>query len=299
VTTRLNTIADLAAGDAIPESWVDAVRIDANYLSMPGATLASAATLTITAEYHSVSGTATIDNLSDALGAVAGQQVKLFTTGAATIRNNGAGTGNIRTASGADFVAVANTLYSFFYDGALWRQFAAGGGGGAASSVVYDNTLAAPATKLDSGAVIVAGWAAVEIDFSFKSVAAGTFDNAWINFNGDTGANYDGIRRTFTSGGTNGDNAGVGAVGILIPQVPGATGLASAYCTGRITLINYDNTAIHKQVSCLSVSADGTVVYQQILSGRWKNTAAITSVQIVGAGSNIATGGRLIVRKIL
>lgn len=120
--SHLTAIADLNNGDILPESWVDAVRVDLNYTMVAGADLASAATLTITASFHKVTGVANIDTITDAGGQVAGQTVTLAFQGAATVRNNGGGTGNIRTRSGLSHVAQAGELMELAYDGNNWIQ---------------------------------------------------------------------------------------------------------------------------------------------------------------------------------
>jgi hypothetical protein len=116
----ISTIADLASGDVIPESWVDAVKDDVNYHSVAGADLASGATLTITNSFHKVTGAVTIDNISHA-APVSGQQVRIWCASALTIRNNGGGAGNIRTLTGADRSVRANEIVALTYDGTVWR----------------------------------------------------------------------------------------------------------------------------------------------------------------------------------
>lgn len=80
-------------------------------------------TITITSRYHKVTISAgTIDTITDAAGAAAGQLVSLHCVNANTIRNNGGGTGNIRTISGADVSVSAGQVATLVYDGALWRE---------------------------------------------------------------------------------------------------------------------------------------------------------------------------------
>lgn len=121
--SRLAAIADLAAGDVVPESWVDAVRVLANYLGIAGADLASAATIQVTSAQHKVTGSTTIDNVTDPLGAVAGQTVRLFfSDGPVTVRHNGGGTGNVRLSGGLHAGFVAGEFLELVYDGANWYE---------------------------------------------------------------------------------------------------------------------------------------------------------------------------------
>lgn len=122
--TRLATLDVKAAGtDPFGLTNYNKLKTDLEYLTFAGADLASAATINITNEFHGITGTVTIDNITDLLGAVAGQQVRLWIKGGPlTIRNNGGGAGNIRTKTGADRALAANEIVALAFDGALWRE---------------------------------------------------------------------------------------------------------------------------------------------------------------------------------
>jgi hypothetical protein len=120
---RFAEVPDLEVDDAVDEEYVDAVTKLLNYMGVAGAAVASAATVAVTSHWHEVTGTTQIDNISDALGAVAGQPVSLWFSGAGlNIRNNGGGTGNIRTISGGTRAVKANEVVTFVYDGTVWRE---------------------------------------------------------------------------------------------------------------------------------------------------------------------------------
>lgn len=119
---RFVTLTALNVNDAIPDAWVDEVKAAHDYLIFPGTDIPSGTTLAITNEFHGVTGTVTIDNISDSLGAATGQQVWLYFKGATTIRNNGGGTGNIRTSLGADMPVAVGDVIMLIYDGTFWRQ---------------------------------------------------------------------------------------------------------------------------------------------------------------------------------
>lgn len=125
--SRLNALTDRIAGQVFGLTNYNNLEADVNYLVVAGAALAALGasnTLAITAEFHHVTLAAgnTIDNLSDTLGASAGQQVRLWFDNAQTIRNNGGGTGNIRTLSGNNLAMHANDVIIFVYDGTYWRE---------------------------------------------------------------------------------------------------------------------------------------------------------------------------------
>lgn len=116
-TPSIRATGDLITAATWNEEHVDNI----DYLVTAGASLASAATITPTNEFHIVTGTTTIANLTPA-SPVAGQQVRLLFQSALTVQNNGGGTGNIRTRSGSDLSVAAGDVVTFVYDGSLWQQ---------------------------------------------------------------------------------------------------------------------------------------------------------------------------------
>lgn len=127
--SRLVAVADRVAGQAFGLTNYDNLEADVNYLVIAGADLPSGATLDITSSFHGVTGTTTVDSISDALGAIAGQHVRLWIkNGPLSIRNNGGGAGNIRTRTGLDRTVVANEIVTLAYDGAVWREVTPGVG---------------------------------------------------------------------------------------------------------------------------------------------------------------------------
>jgi len=133
VTTRLNGLDDKTAGtDSFGLTNYDKLQADADYVFVPGADIAAldtGNTVTISARYHKVTvATGNIDNITDPLGAVAGQVSELAFTNAQTVRNNSGGSSTVRTASGADVVYGPGTVASFRYDGTNWVEQGRGTG---------------------------------------------------------------------------------------------------------------------------------------------------------------------------
>jgi hypothetical protein len=119
-TTRLQALADRILGtQSFGLSNYDVLEADVNYLVVAGANIVSANTITITNEFHIVTGGVTIQSIVDGLNASPGQQVRLLCQSALTIANNGGG-GNIRTSSGADRAVKANDVVLLTYDGTYW-----------------------------------------------------------------------------------------------------------------------------------------------------------------------------------
>jgi len=116
--TRFQTVADLAVDNALPESWVDAVRINLAYLTVAGADLTSGSTINPTAGFHKVTGTTTINNIVDLSTATKGQPLTLYFTGALTLHHNGGGAGQLYIPGGNDKVTSPNDVIHFVYDNA-------------------------------------------------------------------------------------------------------------------------------------------------------------------------------------
>lgn len=129
----LTTVVTHATGDVFPATdWNAYVRDNVNYLVSAGADLAALAgsnTLSVTNEFHNVTlaGGNTIDNLDVVtIVPVKGQQYRLLFQNAQTVRNQGGGTGNIRTLTGVDRAVSAHEIVTFNYDSAaaVFREVA-------------------------------------------------------------------------------------------------------------------------------------------------------------------------------
>src|SRR4051812_16754513 len=120
--SRLNALADRAAGAAFGLTNYQNLEAALNYLAIAGADLAAAATLNITSSTHRITGSTTIDNIADAVGATVGQQVALLFQATTTVRHNGGGTGNIRLQGGLHAGFVAAETLTLVYDGTNWVE---------------------------------------------------------------------------------------------------------------------------------------------------------------------------------
>lgn len=121
--TRFATLATLNVNDALPDAWVDEVKLAHDYLVFAGADIASAASIAITNEFHKVTGTTTITTITDALGQAKGQQITLQFVSAIQIGTSG----NIQTLSGGTSFYGAGDVGVFVYDGtSKWVEVATG-----------------------------------------------------------------------------------------------------------------------------------------------------------------------------
>ena len=110
--------------------------------------------------------------------------------------------------------------------------------------------------------------------------AANNWDNMGIRFNGDTGANYSseemGAFNTTTT-----SVQSLNATSVLVGQLLAASADANAASSGSITIPGYARTVFQKSFQAVYGGFPATTVGQTVvISGRWKSTAAITSVTL-------------------
>lgn len=188
--TRLAALDNKSAGsDAFGLTNYDQLQADISYLVVAGADLAALGasnTLAITARFHHVTlaGSSTIDNISDALGAVASQEVRLWFDNAQTIRNQGGGTGNIRTLDGNDLAVSANQIIALTYDGTNWRigtstpkasYVGVDSTSGTATAVIANQAYLLPFTMPAAGTI---SWIAYAAGASAGNLDVGIYDAA-------------------------------------------------------------------------------------------------------------------------
>ena len=111
----------------------------------------------------------------------------------------------------------------------------------------------------------------------------GQYDLIGLRFNGDSGANY------YSS-----QDANLNAEMRVATCSTTATFPSNEFSGGQYIVFNYANTTIRKSAGALFMNTYGTsptrVAYAAFYGGIWQNTAAITSVTIVGVqGSLVAS----------
>jgi hypothetical protein len=248
MATRLNALVDRAAGAAFGLTNYANLEADVNYLLVAGADLASAATINITAAFHGVTGVTTIDNITDALGAVAGQHVRLWIKGGPlTIRHNGGGTGNIRTLTGVERVAAPNETIEFIYDSAaaVWRE--------AQPSVglvkLWDSVDAGvtlPTASITTP-TLPSTFKHLILEWSARTDGVVTDDIIGVRLNSDsTASHYTALGITSVSAGAPAaDDRRAQTVGFF-GWAAGASAGGQAFGGGRVEFPNYTSTVVRK-----------------------------------------------------
>lgn len=120
-----------------------------------------------------------------------------------------------------------------------------------------------------------------------QSTTANTYDNVIIRFNSDTGSNYSRQRLNAFSGGANAERNN-NATSHLIGPITGTSFSSSIFSQSITQIQNYSNTTVFKTALWRSGSQSD---YVQLAAGLWRNTNAITSIDIrTLSGDNLAAG---------
>lgn len=164
---------------------------------------------------------------------------------------------------------------------------------------ISNTTLGADAASIDVTS-IVASYAHLIVVGYLRSSVAAVGAQAFMRFNGDSGAAQYTWRDGAASGsGSTGDSAVKTGSDTTTPSsqniVPGASATAGSYCTLFWLISHYAGTANQKSVTYLGgVGADGTGVYHSCFGGgRWLSTSAINRITVSASSGNLVTGSRL------
>jgi hypothetical protein len=276
------------AGNPLPASDLNSyVRDNFRFLHDRGSDLASAATVTPTVGFHKVTGTTTIDNIA---GPANGLEVALWFQSALTVRNNGGGTGNIRTATGFDRAIPAGSLILFRSDGTVWKETGSPLSG-AAGSELADSTLLVDTVSFDFQNLPAGGH--LEVFVYARTTEAAVTSAIDLRLNNDSGANYDWTRARATS--SMGVSETQADTKFRVGENPGSTASGNRFGHNRVSIGHYANAVNHKAISAQYGGAEGTgsgTTYMEAAGGLWRGTGAVTRVTLLPKGGNIATGSR-------
>jgi hypothetical protein len=113
-----------------------------------------------------------------------------------------------------------------------------------------------------------------------------------MRMNGDTGANYDN-QEVRGNAATASAAEFINSTGVIIGHFAGASATAGAPGGCTINIPIYGGTAFWKHATSNNFLSNGTGTgtnFSIIHSGRWRNTAAITSLTIIPASGNLIAG---------
>lgn len=144
----------------------------------------------------------------------------------------------------------------------------------------------------------------LEVFVLVRTDAGGIGDSCMMQFNGDTGNNYNSVGRTRQSDGTGADatKQGTNVDGIAV-RACGGSAPANSFATNRYSLPFYASGQYLK--SCHGDGArllgnGANDMHQTIYGGCWENVSGITSITVrqVNDSSNMVSGCRILVRGV-
>lgn len=175
-----------------------------------------------------------------------------------------------------------------------WETYSGGGGG--VWELISETVLGAPAASV-TFAAIPGTYRSLMIHTQGRSDRAAESDSLIVRFNADAGNNYDWMQH-YASTGAHIVQAFRAQSKIQSVDISAANGRANNWTTGWALIIGYaladrEKWLISPTAAVFGdVSADTDLIMRQ-LTGRWRNTAAITSILLLpNVGPNFVTGSR-------
>ena len=131
----------------------------------------------------------------------------------------------------------------------------------------------------------------LQVRYRGAGAASASFANVELQFNGDSGSNYD----TQESVINNTTNTGGGSVAqnvLLVGYLPAASGVANLGGGGEINIFDYTGTSYFKEVTAVKgvrLTGVASGFYAGSVWGSWRSTSAITSITVLLSSGNGAT----------
>lgn len=149
-------------------------------------------------------------------------------------------------------------------------------------TLIESKTLTATAASV-TFATIPQTYTDLVLKFSCRSTStagADIYANLRIQFNSDTGNNYDG-RLTFGTGSTAGSGSYTSQSGNLFSYANGNVTTANTFSNGEVYIPNY--TGSNKKVSFVDcvIENNATVGFPNFSAEIWTGTSAITTIDVV------------------
>jgi hypothetical protein len=167
-----------------------------------------------------------------------------------------------------------------------------GGGGSGAVTLITETALVANAASVTFSS-ISASYRDLLVVVRGRGDKSATDVDVRVQFNGDTGFNYDAVYQISNASSTmiNGDfiGGGYGYCGVLAA----ATTVASAAGHVEFRIYDYRGTTFHKTYRSRSANKRANTVgsfYEYDVSGDWRSTAAISSVVVFPDSGNFIAG---------
>lgn len=133
----------------------------------------------------------------------------------------------------------------------------------------------------------------LRIDFTARGTQTATSTVVNLQFNSDSGSNYDGERGLFTTTATLAEQLGATSVNAIL--VPAATATSNYAASGVIDLPYYADTTFYKVFLARMhylLAQTTTNVQTRFFNGIWRSTSAITQIDLILNSGNYVSGSK-------
>lgn len=173
----------------------------------------------------------------------------------------------------------------YVWTGSAWSLVNSSGGSGALVELA-DSVVSGSTTTTISFTSISGAYTTLMIQLTARADEATTADNMKVQFNGDTGSNYDGQYVEVISGQAITRN--MNTTNMQIGEVMCASAPANSAWVGTLWIPNYTDTTFWKGIQS---QGGGDYVSNSIDestggSGQWKSTAAVTRIDLIAPASS-------------
>ena len=169
-----------------------------------------------------------------------------------------------------------------------------GAGGAAGSYELISSTVLTGSAATVSFSSIASTYKHLEIRVASRTDLAGSSDYIFMRFNSDTASNY--TRHDIDGTGSAVEvDAGANQSSIRQSYTAGASLTANAFGASVTSVLDYASTSKFKTSRSLSgvTYASGTSGAIALMSGLWRSTSAVTSIELRPAfGTNFVAGSR-------
>jgi len=151
---------------------------------------------------------------------------------------------------------------------------------------IATTTVGSGGTSSITFSSIPATYTHLQVRMLARDSRANTATNLYIQFNGDTAANYaDHVLYGNSTSAVAG--ADVSQTSAVAARVAGNNAAASSFGAGVLDILDYANTNKYKTLRSLSGFDDNSVGQSWFISGLWMSTSAVTSITITPVTSPI------------
>jgi hypothetical protein len=170
-----------------------------------------------------------------------------------------------------------------------------GGGGGGGSGALVPIQVIPPLTVAQATLAFTApqtGFRNLRLVISGRGTAAANNVTVGVQFNGDTGANYDYTTSNFAASSGSGGAQATAATSAQIAWLAAASSSAGISSGADVFIRNYRGTDLHKEFSGVGSLKYSTtpLLGNPIFAGFWRNTAAINSILLTPSSGSFDVG---------